>query len=266
MTRITDKFTELKAKNRKALIPFIMAGDPNIESSAQLLPDLVTAGADIIELGMPFSDPMADGPIIQQAGIRALQAGTTLIDVLSLVKKFRLQNNETPIILMGYYNPIYDYGVDRFLDDALEAGVDGLIIVDLPPEEDVELCDPATKKNIDFIRMITPTTDDKRAQKILQNANGFVYAVAITGITGTKKAEDNSMAHLAGLVKKHCDLPVALGFGIRTKDDAKMAARFFDAVVVGSALVEKLTQNNFAKAKAEIVSLVQQMRQAIDSN
>ncbi len=263
MTRIAEKFAELQAKKQKALIPFMMAGDPNLQTSEELLLSLPDAGADVIELGMPFSDPMADGPIIQKAGLRALQAGTTLKNVLELVQKFRKKDAKTPIILMGYYNPIYDYGVDKFLDDALKAGVDGLIIVDLPPEEDSELCMPATDKNIDFIRMITPTTDEARAKKILQDARGFVYAVAITGITGTKKAEDNSMADLAKRINNNCALPTALGFGIKTADDARSAARFFDAIVVGSALVTLLEQDDFATAKTKILTLIQQMKQAI---
>ncbi len=264
MSRITEKFARLKQAQQKALIPFIMGGDPDLAWSAELLLALPQAGADLIELGMPFSDPMADGPVIQQAGLRALQAGVNLSDILALVTKFRTQDQQTPIILMGYYNPIFHYGVDRFLQEALKAGVDGLIIVDVPMEEDVELCLPAQKAGLDFIRMITPTTDSARVQAILQNATGFVYSVAVTGITGGKKAQHNSMAGLAGAIKQHSDLPAAIGFGIKTAEDAKQASQFFDAVVVGSALVEMIKQYDKSEAKKRILQLVGEMKKAIE--
>ena len=263
MNRIAEKFASLKQAQEKALIPFIMGGDPDLAWSAELLLALPEAGADVIELGMPFSDPMADGPIIQRAGLRALQAGVNLSDILALVTEFRTQNQETPLILMGYYNPIFHYGVDRFLQDALKAGADGLIIVDVPMEEDAELCLPAQKAGLDFIRMITPTTDSKRVQAILHNASGFVYAVAVSGITGGKQAQHNHMAGLAGAIKQHSDLPAAIGFGIRTVEDVKQAAEFFDAVVVGSALVDMIENYEKPEAKKRILQLVSEMKKAI---
>ena len=261
--RIKNCFEKLKARGEKALIPFIMAGDPNLNASQNLLESLPDAGADIIELGMPFSDPMADGPIIQRAGIRALKAETNLVKVLEMVKKFREKNQTTPLILMGYYNPIYHYGVNRFLDDAKQSGVDGFIIVDTPPEEQAEFCNPAREQGFDFITMVAPTTDSGRAKEILKNATGFVYNVAVTGITGTKQAGDNAMADLSARMRGATDLPLAVGFGIRTAADAKAATKYFDAIVVGSAIIEKIENNPPEIAMQEILTLVSEMKQAI---
>jgi tryptophan synthase alpha chain len=238
--RISRRFAALKAEGRAAFVPFITAGDPDLKTSAALLASLPAAGADLIELGMPFSDPMADGPAVQAASIRALAAGTTLADVLGLVAAHRRQDDETPIILMGYYNPIYSYGAERFLDDAKVAGVDGLIIVDLPPEHDDELCLPALYRDISIVRLASPTTDDARLPAVLKNTSGFVYYVAITGITGTKSADAAQVGRAVDRFRQHTDLPIAVGFGIRTCDQAAAIARTADAVVVGSAIVSTI--------------------------
>lgn len=238
--RISRRFAALKAEGRAAFVPFITAGDPDLKTSAALLASLPSAGADLIELGMPFSDPMADGPAVQAASIRALAAGTTLADVLGLVAAHRRQDDETPIILMGYYNPIYSYGAERFLDDAKVAGVDGLIIVDLPPEHDDELCLPALYRDISIVRLASPTTDDARLPAVLKNTSGFVYYVAITGITGTKSADAAQVGRAVDRFRQHTDLPIAVGFGIRTCDQAAAIARTADAVVVGSAIVSTI--------------------------
>ena len=242
-TRIARRFAALKEEGRAGLIAFVSAGDPDPEISNTILAGLPGAGADLIELGMPFSDPMADGPAIQASSGRALAAGMTLNKTLAMVRAFRKIDNETPIILMGYFNPIYIYGVADFLKDAKEAGVDGLIIVDLPPEEDAELCKPALEAGINFIYLTTPTTDEARLPRVLKNAGGFVYYVSITGVTGTATAAVSHIEAAVNRIARHTDLPIAVGFGIKTPDQAARVARIADAVVVGSALVGKVVEN-----------------------
>jgi tryptophan synthase alpha chain len=239
-TRIDARFDALKTQERAALVTFVMAGDPDPETSLDIIKALPAAGADVIEVGMPFTDPMADGPAIQAAGLRALKAGMTLKKTLKLVTEFRAGDNETPIVLMGYYNPIYVYGVDKFLTDAKAAGVDGLIVVDLPPEEDQELCIPARDAGLNFIRLATPTTDDRRLPKVLENTSGFVYYVSLTGITGAALADYAGVSAAVKRIKGHTDLPIAVGFGVKNADNAAEIARDADGVVVGSALVEAL--------------------------
>jgi tryptophan synthase alpha chain len=239
-TRIDRRFAELKTAGRAALVTFLTAGDPDPETSLALVQALPAAGADVIELGMPFTDPMADGPAIQMSSQRALKAGQTLKKTLELVRAFRGSDDATPLVLMGYYNPIYVYGVDRFLRDAKGAGVDGLIIVDLPPEEDGELCLPALKAGLNFIRLATPTTDDKRLPAVLANTSGFVYYVSITGITGAATPDAGKVAAAVARIKRHTKLPVAVGFGVRTAEQAAGIASGADGVVVGSALVNVL--------------------------
>ena len=239
-TRIDRRFAELKTEGRAALVTFLTAGDPDPETSLALVRALPAAGADVIELGMPFTDPMADGPAIQMSSQRALKAGQTLKKTLELVRAFRGSDDATPLVLMGYYNPIYVYGVDRFLRDAKSAGVDGLIIVDLPPEEDEELCLPALKAGLNFIRLATPTTDDKRLPAVLANTSGFVYYVSITGITGAATPDAEKVAAAVARIKRHTKLPVAVGFGVRTAEQAAGIASGADGVVVGSALVNVL--------------------------
>jgi tryptophan synthase alpha chain len=239
-TRIDRRFAELKTEGRAALVTFLTAGDPDPETSLALVQALPAAGADVIELGMPFTDPMADGPAIQMSSQRALKAGQTLKKTLELVRAFRGSDDATPLVLMGYYNPIYVYGVDRFLRDAKSAGVDGLIIVDLPPEEDEELCLPALKAGLNFIRLATPTTDDKRLPAVLANTSGFVYYVSITGITGAATPDARKVAAAVARIKRHTKLPVAVGFGVRTAEQAAGIASGADGVVVGSALVNVL--------------------------
>jgi tryptophan synthase alpha chain len=239
-TRIDRRFAELKTAGRAALVTFLTAGDPDPETSLALVRALPAAGADVIELGMPFTDPMADGPAIQMSSQRALKAGQTLKKTLELVHGFRGGDDATPLVLMGYYNPIYVYGVDRFLRDAKAAGVDGLIIVDLPPEEDEELCLPALKAGLNFIRLATPTTDDKRLPAVLANTSGFVYYVSITGITGAATPDAGKVAAAVARIKRHTKLPVAVGFGVRTAEQAAGIASGADGVVVGSALVNVL--------------------------
>lgn len=241
-TRIDLKFQELAGRGEKAFIAFITAGDPDIKTSAALLKGL-GAHADIIELGMPFSDPMADGPSIQAASQRALKAGMSLKKTLTMVRDFRKTNDKTPIVLMGYYNPIYRYGVDDFLTHALDAGVDGLIIVDLPPEEDEELCLPALKAGLNFIRLATPTTDDKRLPEVLANTSGFVYYVSITGITGSAVPQKQQVEAAVARVKNHTGLPVCIGFGIRTPEAAAEFASVADGVVVGSAIIDEIANS-----------------------
>src|SRR5438105_9310425 len=240
ITRIDRKFAALKAEGRAALVTFITAGDPEPETSLAILQALPAAGADVIELGMPFTDPMADGPAIQLSSQRALKSGQTLRKTLDMVRAFRRANNDVPIVLMGYYNPIYIYGVDRFLTDAKDAGVDGLIVVDLPPEEDEELCLPALQAGLHFIRLATPTTDDRRLPAVLANTSGFVYYVAITGITGTATPDPAKVSAAIARIKRHTSLPVAVGFGVRTAEQAAVIAAGADGVVVGSALVDAL--------------------------
>ena len=238
--RLSRRFAALKAEGRGGLVTFMTAGDPDLDTSFEILSGLPEAGADVIEIGMPFSDPMADGPAIQAAGLRALKGGMTLAKTLELVRRFRAQDNDTPVILMGYYNPIYSYGNDRFLEEARESGVDGLIIVDLPPEEDGELCLPALNAGLNFIRLATPTTDDKRLPKVLSNTSGFVYYVSIMGITGTRSAAATDVEAAVARLKRHTDLPVAVGFGIKTPEQAGEIAKAADAAVVGSALVSRI--------------------------
>jgi tryptophan synthase alpha chain len=239
-TRIDARFASLKSQGRAALVTFTMAGDPDYETSLALTQALPAAGADVIELGMPFTDPMADGPAIQAAGLRALRSGQDMTKTLGLVRAFRATDAATPIVLMGYYNPIYVYGVERFLADATAAGVDGLIVVDLPPEEDDELCLPALRSGLNFIRLATPTTDDQRLVTVLTNTSGFVYYVSITGITGTAAPDASRVATAVGRIKRHTALPVAVGFGVKSAEQARAIARHADGVVVGSALVDSL--------------------------
>ena len=249
-TRIDRRFAALKQEDRAALVTFTMAGDPDHDTSLAIAKALPAAGADLIELGMPFTDPMADGPAIQAAGLRALKAGMTLKKTLELVRGFRKDDNTTPLVLMGYYNPIYIYGVDKFLGDAKTAGVDGLIIVDLPPEEDTELCVPALKAGLNFIRLATPTTDDKRLPAVLANTSGFVYYVSITGITGSATADSKAVGDAVARIKRHTDLPVCVGFGIRTPDAARAIAERANGAVVGTALVDALRGSLDAEGRA----------------
>jgi tryptophan synthase alpha chain len=249
-TRIEKRFAALKKESRAALVTFTMAGDPDYDTSLAIAKALPKAGADIIELGMPFTDPMADGPAIQAAGLRALKSGQRMTRTLQLVREFRKDDNETPIVLMGYYNPIYIYGNERFLADARAAGVDGLIVVDLPPEEDEELCLPVLQAGLNFIRLATPTTDDKRLPKVLTNTSGFVYYVSITGITGAAAPDTAKVTAAVARIKRHTKLPVAVGFGVKTADHARAIAEAADGVVVGSALVEALRQSLDTKGNA----------------
>ncbi|MCC0049488.1 MAG: tryptophan synthase subunit alpha [Tepidamorphaceae bacterium] len=249
-TRIDAKFAALKDAGRSALVTFVTAGDPDYATSLEIVKGLPAAGADIIELGMPFSDPMADGVAIQMAGQRALKAGQTLKKTLELVTEFRERDDETPIVLMGYYNPIYSYGNERFLEDAVKAGIDGLIVVDLPPEADDELCLPAMKHGISFIRLATPTTDAKRLPRVVENTSGFVYYVSVTGITGTQAPDPEKVAKMVTHVKTATALPVCVGFGVRTPEQAAAIARAADGVVVGSALVEAVRTSLDANGKA----------------
>jgi tryptophan synthase alpha chain len=242
MARIDDTFLTLRATGKKAFVAYIMAGDPDYNKSMELLNGLPGAGVDIIELGLPFTDPMADGPTIQLAGQRALNSGQNLKKTLQMVEDFRRKNNVTPIIIMGYYNPIYSYGVDKFLSKAKLVGVDGLIIVDLPPEEDNELCIPAKNIGLNFIRLATPTTDAKRLPAVLKNTSGFVYYVSINGITGVANASSGSVAPEVSRIKNETELPVVVGFGIKTPAAALEMAKVADGVVVGSAVVEKIAQ------------------------
>jgi tryptophan synthase alpha chain len=249
-SRMDARFAQLKTEGRSAFVTFVMAGDPDPETALAIVKALPQAGADIIEIGMPFTDPMADGPSIQAAGLRALKAGMTLKKTLQLVRSFRESDAATPIVLMGYYNPIYIYGVDKFLDDAKTAGVDGLIIVDLPPEEDTELCLPALKAGLNFIRLATPTTDDKRLPAVLANTSGFVYYVSITGITGAAAADSSAVGAAVARIKRHTALPVCVGFGIRTPETARAIAAHADGAVVGTALVDALRASLDAEGRA----------------
>jgi tryptophan synthase alpha chain len=236
-TRIDRRFKKLKSEGRPALVTYFMGGDPDYDTSLAIMKVLAKAGSDVIELGMPFSDPMADGPAIQAAGLRALKGGQTLGKTLRMAREFRAGDNETPIVMMGYYNPIYIYGVDRFLADAIDAGIDGLIVVDLPPEMDEELCIPALKAGVNFIRLATPTTDDKRLPKVLENTSGFVYYVSMTGITGSALSDTGKVAEAVRRIKGHTDLPVCVGFGVKTAEQAKAIGAAADGVVVGTAIV-----------------------------
>ncbi|PIE15042.1 MAG: tryptophan synthase subunit alpha [Rhodobacterales bacterium] len=240
MTRIEQKFAALRRANKKAFVSYVMAGDPDFETSLQIVKGLPGAGVDIIELGLPFTDPMADGPTIQMAGQRALAAGMSLERTLEMARAFRKTDDQTPIVLMGYYNPIYNRGVDRFLEDAKAAGIDGMIVVDLPPEEDSELCIPAQKAGMNFIRLATPTTDDQRLPKVLQNTSGFLYYVSINGITGAAEAEAADVGPEVARIKAKTDIPVVVGFGINTPDKAEAVAKVADGAVVGSAIVSRI--------------------------
>lgn len=264
-TRIETRFAELKQQGRAAFVTFLMAGDPDPATSLEIIKALPKSGADVIEIGMPFTDPMADGPSIQAAGLRALKAGMTLKKTLELVRGFRKGDNATPIVLMGYYNPIYIYGVDKFLADAKGAGVDGLIIVDLPPEEDNELCLPAMKAGLNFIRLATPTTDDKRLPAVLANTSGFVYYVSIAGITGAAAADANVVGEAVARIKRHTKLPVCVGFGIRTPEAAHAIAEKANGAVVGTALVDALKNSLDAdgRATAKTVSAVAELTAAL---
>ena len=264
-TRIDRRFAALRAEGRAALVTYIMAGDPDYGSSLAILKALPRAGADVVELGMPFTDPMADGPAVQAAGLRALAAGQDMKRTLALVRDFRRGDDATPIVLMGYYNPIYVYGVDRFLADAKSAGVDGLIVVDLPPEEDAELCLPALEAGFNFIRLATPTTDDKRLPAVLANTSGFVYYVSITGITGAAAPDTAKVADAVRRIKRYTDLPVCVGFGVRTAEQARALSEGADGVAVGSALVEAVRKSlgPDGRATAATVSAVADLVRAL---
>ncbi len=270
-TRIDRRFAQLKTEGRAALVTFLTAGDPDPETSLALLRAIPAAGADVVELGMPFTDPMADGPAIQMSSQRALKAGQTLKKTLAMVRAFRQADDATPLVLMGYYNPIYIYGVDRFLRDAKSAGVDGLIVVDLPPEEDEELCLPALRAGMNFIRLATPTTDDKRLPAVLVNTSGFVYYVSITGITGAAMADPAKVTAAVARIKRHTKLPVAVGFGVRTAEQAAVIAAGADGVVVGSALVNALKASldrddkATAKTVTAVVNLVAELARGVRS-
>lgn len=260
MTRIDSTFQSLAKKGKKAFVAYVMAGDPSPEISAELVRGLPAAGVDIIELGLPFTDPMADGITIQRAGQRALAAGMTLNKTLDVARSFRKTNQDTPIVLMGYYNPIYSHGVDQFLKDAKEAGIDGLIIVDLPPEEDDELCIPAQVAGLNFIRLATPTTDDKRLPTVLNNTSGFVYYVSITGITGAGEAQSGDVAPEVKRIKARTDLPVVVGFGVKTPETAKSIASIADGAVVGSAIINEL---NSGKSVAQVLEFVASLAKGV---
>ncbi len=264
-TRIEDRFAQLKSEGRRALVTFVTAGDPDTETSLKILKGLPGAGADVIELGMPFSDPMADGPSIQASSQRALGAGQNMIKTLQMVRDFRQEDSETPIVLMGYYNPIYIYGVERFLTDAKDAGVDGMIVVDLPPECDEELCIPSMKTGLNFIRLATPTTDSKRLPAVLANTSGFVYYVSITGITGTAAPKQDDVRAHVGRIKAETDLPVAIGFGVKTPEQAKALAECGDGVVVGSVFVDavKASLNEAGEATDKTVPAVLDLASAL---
>ncbi len=264
-TRIDARFAQLKKENRSAFVTFLMAGDPDPATSLDVIKALPKAGADVIEIGMPFTDPMADGPSIQAAGLRALKAGMTLKKTLAMVREFRKGDDATPLVLMGYYNPIYIYGVDRFLADAKSAGVDGLIVVDLPPEEDSELCVPALKAGLNFIRLATPTTDDKRLPAVLANTSGFVYYVSVTGITGSASADSKAVGEAVSRIKRHTALPVCVGFGIRTPESARAIAANADGAVVGTALVDALrgSLDSDGKATGKTVAAVSELAGAL---
>ncbi len=268
-TRIDDKFAALKKDKRPALVTFISAGDPDLATSEKILAGLPGAGADIIELGMPFSDPMADGPAIQMSSQRALKSGQTMVKTLAMVRRFRTADKDTPLVLMGYYNPIYVYGNARFLKDAKDAGVDGLIVVDVPPEADEELCLPAVEEGLNFIRLATPTTDAKRLPAVLKNTSGFVYYVSITGITGAAAPVVDDVHNQVKRIKGETKLPVVVGFGVRTGDQAKALAKGADGVVVGSALVQAIEKSLGLNGKptagtaAAVLNMVKELAAAL---
>jgi tryptophan synthase alpha chain len=268
-SRITRRFQAVAAEGRPAFVTFVTAGDPDYETSLAVLKALPGAGADVIEMGMPFSDPMADGPAVQASGLRALKAGQTMARTLQMVRDFRAGDRETPIVLMGYYNPIYSWGPEAFLDAAKAAGVDGLIIVDLPPEADDELCIPAIARGLNFIRLATPTTDDRRLPAVLANTSGFVYYVSILGITGTASPDAVRVAGAVERIKRHTDLPVAVGFGVKTAEQARTIGRDADGVVVGSAIVATIQQSLDAEGRGTaatvpaVVALVAELAAAV---
>ncbi|TCU16286.1 tryptophan synthase subunit alpha [Rhizobium sullae] len=265
--RMDKRFADLKAEGRPALVTYFMGGDPDYETSLGIMKALPEAGADIIELGMPFSDPMADGPAIQMAGQRALKGGQTLRKTLQLAADFRKSDSMTPIVMMGYYNPIYIYGVEKFLDDAIAAGIDGLIVVDLPPEMDDELCIPAIRKGINFIRLATPTTDEKRLPTVLKNTSGFVYYVSMTGITGSALPDPSLVSGAVKRIKQHTNLPVCVGFGVKTADHAKVIGSSADGVVVGTAIVNQVATSltRDGKATADTVQAVATLVRGLSS-
>lgn len=267
--RMDKRFAALKSEGRPALVTYFMGGDPDYETSLAIMKALPAAGSDVIELGMPFSDPMADGPSIQAAGLRSLNNGQTLAKTLALAKAFRETDQDTPIVMMGYYNPIYIYGVDRFLTDALDAGVDGLIVVDLPPEMDDELCLPAVKAGLNFIRLATPTTDDKRLPTVLQNTSGFVYYISMNGITGSALPDTSLVAGAVSRIKGHTSLPVCVGFGVKTAEQARLIGASADGVVVGTAIVNRVAASLTPDGKASdttveaVASLVRELAEGV---
>ncbi|WP_160285401.1 tryptophan synthase subunit alpha [Pseudomonas knackmussii] len=264
MSRLQTRFAELKQQNRAALVTFITAGDPGYSTSLDILKGLPEAGADVIELGMPFTDPMADGPAIQLANIRALGNGQNLAKTLKMVREFRAGNDTTPLVLMGYFNPIHYYGVEKFIADAKEAGVDGLIVVDLPPEHNEDLCFPAQAAGIDFIRLTTPTTDDKRLPTVLEGSSGFVYYVSVAGVTGAGAATLDHVEEAVARLRRHTDLPVSIGFGIRTPEHAASIARLADGVVVGSALVDKIANAESSAAAVQgVLGLCRELAEGV---
>ncbi|MBD1600260.1 tryptophan synthase subunit alpha [Pseudomonas typographi] len=264
MSRLHTRFNELKAHNRAALVTFVTSGDPDYDTSLAILKGLPDAGADVIELGMPFTDPMADGPAIQLANIRALAAKQTLAKTLQMVRDFRVGNATTPLVLMGYYNPIHSYGVERFIAEASEAGVDGLIVVDLPPEHNGELCDPAQAAGLDFIRLTTPTTDDNRLPTVLTGSSGFVYYVSVAGVTGAGAATAEHVSDALARLRRHTDLPISVGFGIRTPEQAAAIARLAEGVVVGSALVDQIAKANHPGEAVEgVLGLCRQLAEGV---
>lgn len=266
MSRLQQRFAELKQQNRAALVTFVTAGDPDYAHALAILKGLPEAGADVIELGMPFTDPMADGPAIQLANIRALEQGQNMLKTLQMVREFRKENSQTPLVLMGYYNPIYHYGVARFVADAKEAGVDGLIVVDLPPEHNDELCEPAQAGGLDFIRLTTPTTDDQRLPKVLEGSSGFVYYVSVTGVTGAQAATLDHLGQAVARLRRHTELPLCIGFGIRTPEHAASVAQLAEGVVVGSALVDRIAKASTpAQAVEDVLSLCRQLAEGVHS-
>ena len=268
-TRIDSRFAALKEEGRAALVTFVCVGDPDYDTSLKIIQGLPKAGADLIEMGMPFTDPMADGPAIQAGGLRALAGGQTMKKTLKMLKAFRAGDKDTPVVLMGYYNPIYVYGVEKFLVNAKKAGADGLIIVDLPPEEDDELCIPAMNAGLNFIRLATPTTDDARAPKVFQNTSGFVYYVSVLGITGTKAPDLKSVKQNVNRLRKHTSLPICVGFGVKTAEQARVIAKDADGVVVGSALVSAVEKslnkqgNATAKTPKVVHDLVREIAKGV---
>lgn len=264
MSRLQSRFAQLKQENRAALVTFVTAGDPNYDASLAILKGLPAAGADVIELGMPFTDPMADGPAIQLANIRALEGGQNLALTLQMVREFREGEQATPLVLMGYFNPIHKYGVERFIAEAVASGVDGLIVVDLPPEHNADLCDPAQVAGLDFIRLTTPTTDDQRLPKVLNGSSGFVYYVSVAGVTGAGSATLEHVEQAVARLRRHTDLPISIGFGIRTPEHAATIARLADGVVVGSALIDQIANAaSSEQAVDDVLSLCKSLAEGV---